>query len=95
MGKEIESIQNVYNLIINFFVNYSFQIVGAIIIIVLGFFVAKKIAAILENFCLKKNLDITLTKFITTGIKITIIVGASIIALGKIGITLYRLQSNL
>lgn len=88
MDKELESMQKFYNIIMEFFVNYSFQIVGAIIIILIGFFVAKKVAVWVENFCLSKNIDITLTKFISAAIKITIIVGTTIIALGKIGITI-------
>jgi len=87
MGKEIENMQNFYNIIIEFFVNYSFQIIGAIIIVVVGFMVAKKVAFFVEKLLLTKNIDITLTKFIATTLKVAIIVGVAIIALGKIGIT--------
>lgn len=88
MEKEIESIQNIYNMIIEFFVNYSFQLIGAVIILLIGFYVAKKVSLFIESFCLKKNLDVTLTKFIAMGIKIAIIVGVAVIALGKLGITI-------
>lgn len=33
MQEEIESVQKIYNLLIEFFMNYSFQILGAIIIV--------------------------------------------------------------
>jgi len=88
MEKELESMQKFYDIIIEFFVNYSFQIVGAIIILFIGFVVAKKVAAIIEKFCLKKNMDETLTRFIALGIKIAIIAGVAIISLGKLGITI-------
>lgn len=88
MEKELESMQKFYNIVIEFFVNYSFQIVGAIIILIIGFFVAKKVSAVVERICLNKNLDVTLTKFIAMTIKIAIIVGVAIIALGKVGITI-------
>ncbi len=88
MENEIESIQNIYNIIINFFITYSFQIVGAVIILLLGIYVGKKVATFVESFCLKKNLDVTLTKFISAAVRISIIVAASIIALGKVGITI-------
>jgi len=87
MEKELESMQKFYNIIIEFFVNYSFQIVGAIIILFIGFIVAKKVALLIEKFCLSKEMDITLTKFIAMGVKIAIIVGVGIIAVGKLGIT--------
>jgi len=87
MEKELESMQKFYNVIIEFFVNYSFQIVGAIIILIIGFYVAKKVSNFIEKVCLSKDMDITLTKFIALGIKITIIAGVAIIAVGKLGIT--------
>ena len=88
MEKEIENMQKFYNVIIEFFVNYSFQIIGAIIILIIGFMVAKKVALFVEKLLLTKNMDITLTKFIATTLKIVIIVGVAIIALGKLGITI-------
>lgn len=87
MEKEIQDLHKVSNIIIEFFVNYSFQILGAIIIILIGIFIAKKVSTFVEEFCVSKNLDITLSKFIASGIKIVIIVGSAIIALGKVGIT--------
>jgi len=86
--KEIENMQKIYNVIIEFFVNYSFQIIGAIIILIIGFMVAKKVALFVEKLLLTKNMDITLTKFIATTLKVVIIVGVAIIALGKLGITI-------
>jgi len=88
MEKEIEDISRIYNLIIDFFINYSFQIVGAVIILLIGIFIAKKIATYLESFCLSKNLDVTLTKFIAATVKVIIIAGVAIIALGKVGVTI-------
>lgn len=88
MEQELQSIQKFYNIIIEFFVNYSFQIVGAIIILFIGFYVAKKVSALVEKFCLSKELDVTLTQFIAATVKIAVIVGAAVIALGKVGITI-------
>ncbi|WP_419782239.1 mechanosensitive ion channel family protein [Malaciobacter marinus] len=88
MQQEIESIQKVYDLLIEFFMNYSFQILGAIIILVLGFFIGKKLSLAIEKLCHKNNLDVTLTKFIVNIVKFSIIIGAVIIAVGKLGITL-------
>jgi small conductance mechanosensitive channel len=88
LQSEIQSIQKVYNLLIEFFMNYSFQIIGAIIIVLLGFYIAKKVSSAVGNLCNKNALDITLTKFIVNLVKFGIIVGAMIIAVGKLGITL-------
>jgi len=88
MEKELESMQKYYDIIIEFFLNYSFQIIGAIIILIIGFLIASKIASIIEKFCLKKNMDETLTRFFALGIKIAIIASVAIIALSKLGITI-------
>ncbi len=88
MKEEIESIQKVYNLLIEFFMNYSFQIIGAIIILFLGFFIANKFAQGVNKLCIKHNLDVTLTKFIINIVRFGIIISAIIISVGKLGITL-------
>ena len=88
MGKELENVTKYYDIIISFFVNYSFQILGAIIVTFIGIYVAKKVASYVEKFCLTKGIDVTLTQFISATIKILIIAGTLIIAIGKIGITI-------
>ena len=87
MQEEMQQIQAIYNTIVEFFVNYSFQLVGALIVLVIGMFVASRVAHTVLKLCEKKELDITLSRFIASFAKIVIIVGVSIIALGKIGIS--------
>ena len=36
MENELETIQQIYNVVVEFIINYSFQILGAIIILVIG-----------------------------------------------------------
>jgi len=86
--KEFENIQKFYNIIIEFFVNYSFQLIGAIIIFILGWYVASKVSQAIRKVCEKNELDITLTKFIVNIVKFAIIIGVAIVAVGKLGITL-------
>ena len=87
MEQEIQQAQAIYQLITEFFVNYSFQILGAFIIFILGILVARKIGAFVLNLCERKNLDVTLSHFISSATKITIIIMVAIIALGKVGIS--------
>jgi small conductance mechanosensitive channel len=86
--KEFENIQKFYNIIIEFFVNYSFQLIGAIIIFILGWYVASKVSQAIRKICEKNELDVTLTKFIVNIVKFAIIIGVAIVAVGKLGITL-------
>ncbi|MEA3372796.1 MAG: mechanosensitive ion channel [Campylobacterota bacterium] len=63
MEQELESAQKFYHLIIEFFVNYSFQVVGALIIIFLGWIVSRwAYKAIVRQFQ-KHSLDVTLGQF--------------------------------
>ena len=87
MEKELQQAQEVYKLITEFFVTYSFQILGAIIILVLGILVAKKVSSFVLKLCESKELDITLSRFIANTTKILIIVMVAIIAMGKVGIS--------
>ncbi len=87
MENEIQQVQAVYQLLTEFCVKYSFQILGALIIMVLGFVVAHKISNLVFTLCERKKLDVTLSNFIASAIKILIVVMATIIALGKIGIS--------
>lgn len=87
MQEELEQFQAIYNTIIEFFVTYSFQLLGALIILLIGMLVANRVARWVLALCEKKGLDITLSRFIGSFVRIVIIVGVAIIALGKIGIS--------
>jgi small conductance mechanosensitive channel len=88
MQEEIKAVQKLIDTIINFFVNYSFQVVGAIIILIIGILVARAVASFLLRFFERKEFDVTLSKFIAAGAKGTILGFAILVALGKFGITI-------
>lgn len=84
---EINQVTNIYNIIIEFFTNYSFQLIGALIVFIIGYIFAGKIAKWVLNLCLKNKLDITLSQFLSNTSKMLIVVMITIIALGKLGIS--------
>lgn len=88
MEKEIEQLSMVYTKINEFLVAYSFQILGAIIVLLVGLFIAKKLSNLVLNLCLKHNIDITLSHFIANATRILLIVMVAIICLGKLGISI-------
>lgn len=88
LKQEFSNIQQIYTTVTEFMVNYSFQIVGALLIIIIGIFVAKKISKLIVGLCEKKNIDITLRTYIGHIIYLVILVCFIIIALGKIGISI-------
>jgi len=88
MKEEIETMQNLINIVIEFIVTYSFQILGAIIILIIGIIVARWVSRLVMRLCEKNNIDVVLTKFLGSAVKITVIVFVLIIALGKFGISI-------
>ena len=63
------------------------QIGGAIFILLVGLWVAKKLAEVVANLMTRHNVDITLTNFVSNVVKVLLIIMVIIIALGKIGIS--------
>lgn len=86
--EEFAAIQTLVDKVIEFGVNYSFQVVGALIILIIGFGVGKWTARLVEKLCLKKGLDVTFSHFLASFAKLLVVVFAVIIALGKFGITI-------
>jgi small conductance mechanosensitive channel len=88
MPDEIGDVQNLVNTVIDFFVNYSFQVIGAILVLIVGVIVARSLSSFLMKLFERKNFDITLSKFAAAAVKGTIIGFAILVALGKFGITI-------
>ncbi len=85
MKEEFTAIQKFIDMGIEFGVNYGFQVIGAIVILILGLALAGWIAKLVLGIMQKKEIDITLSKFLSSIVKITIIAFAVVIALGKFG----------
>ena len=79
MQEQLGQASEIYNLVVTFLVNYSFQILGAILILIIGIFLAGKISNWLFGFCQSKNLDITLSRFIANVVKLLFILMVGII----------------
>ena len=87
LNQELEQVQAIYTMLVEFFVKYSFQILGAIIILIIGLLVARKISNSVLKLCDRKNIDVTLSRFIASSARLAIIVIVGIIVLGKLGIS--------
>ena len=88
MKEEIETLQNLINIAIEFLVTYSFQILAAIIILIIGTIVARWSSRLVMRLCEKNNIDVVLTKFLGSSVKIIVLVFVLIIALGKFGVSI-------
>lgn len=88
MEKDIEAIQKIYALVVEVLVKYSFQIIGALIILFVGIKVAGWLARVTVRICEKHSLDVTLTKFFGNIVKVLVLVFVIIITIGKFGISI-------
>ncbi len=87
MEEELQYISVIYQMITEFFVNYSFQIIGALIIIAIGIWIARRVSAWVLAVCSRHNMDITLSQFIANVVRLLLIAMVAIIALNKLGIS--------
>ena len=88
MKQEIEVAQQIYELIINFLVTYSFQIAGAIVILIAGFVVGGWVSRIVLRVQERRNVDVTLRQFIASTARLAVIGLFLIIAVSKLGISI-------
>ncbi|HEX5710737.1 MAG TPA: mechanosensitive ion channel family protein [Sulfuricurvum sp.] len=88
MTQELHYVQEFYDQTIAFLTNYSFQIIGAIIIIVIGWFVSKYAYNALIKFFDKHDFDVTLGKFAANILRILIFGAMFIVAIGKLGVSI-------
>lgn len=87
MEEELQQAQEIYDLVVNYLVTYSFQILAAVVIMIIGTVIARKVSTFLEDFMVKKGLDVTLSHFTASFLKVLFVTFAGIIALGKLGIS--------
>ena len=87
IDSEIQQVEKYYNLIMEYLVTYSMQILGAILILFFGLWIAQKVSNMVTGLMQRHNIDITLTNFVSNVIKVLLIIMFLVIALGKIGIS--------
>lgn len=88
MKEEMATLQNLFNLVTEFLVNYSFQVVGAIVILVVGFLLARWASNLVVKIGQQREMDVTLIKFFGSVVKVLILIFVVIMALGKFGISI-------
>jgi small conductance mechanosensitive channel len=88
MDQPLASLNTIADRAITYLVDYSFQMIGATIILVAGFFLGNWVAVAVGKLCEKRGLDVTLRHFLSSFAKIMVIAFAVIMALSKFGITI-------
>lgn len=88
LQSDLKSVQRIVDLSSEFLVNYGFQLLGAVIILVVGWYLAAWLGSVVLSVCKRVELDVTLAKFFSNVAKSLVLVFVVIIALGKFGITI-------
>lgn len=88
MDQELEDVNKFYNVIVEFFANYSLQIIGALIILIIGIIASKYVQKFILKMMLKNNIDETLSGFVSNFIRFLVVAMMVILALGKLGISI-------
>ena len=88
LEKELQEVSQFYNIAIEFITNYSFQILGALIIIIIGIIASKYVQKFILGILLKNKIDETLSGFISNFIRFLVVAMMVILALGKLGISI-------
>lgn len=86
MKEELQQLEELKNKLILYFVENGMRLLIAVIILLLGFWIAKRVANVVNKVCDKKQLDPTLAKFFAGFTKLVIVVFALIMALSKANI---------
>ena len=85
---EISTAKKIIDMLAEFSVKYSFQVLGGILVIFLGWLASKYITRVVGNLLEKKGVDVTVSKFLLSIVKMIVLLFAALIALGKFGITI-------
>lgn len=88
LQKELEAVGHFYNVVVEFITNYSFQILGAIIIMIIGVIASKYIHRYVLKLLDKTAIDETLSGFIANFVRFLVVAMMAILALGKLGISI-------
>jgi len=86
--KELELAQEAVDVIVNFLVTYSFQLIGAVIILIAGFVLGGWVSRALLRVQQRRNVDATLRQLIAGTVRLIIIGLFVIIAVSKLGISI-------
>ena len=65
-ASEISTAKKMVDLLVEFSLKYSFQVLGGFLVLAIGWFFSKFVAKMLQKFLEKHKVDVTVSKFIIT-----------------------------
>lgn len=86
MEQELTYLKETTNFLLQFLITYSFQIIGAVIIFIVGLLVARWLGKLVFNLCQTYEVDVTLARFFSGLTKWLVLILTLVLALGKFGV---------
>jgi small conductance mechanosensitive channel len=88
VGEHLDTVSKYVDMLVEFGIEYGFQILGALVFLLIGLKVASWIGGRVTLMLEKRDVDITLARFIGNVVKIIAIVFLVIITLGNFGVSI-------
>jgi len=88
VNENIETVSVWIGVLTDFAAEYGFQVLGALVFLVFGLVVINWLGNRLTGFAATKNIDVTLSRFIGSVVKLIMIVILIIITLGNFGVSI-------
>jgi small conductance mechanosensitive channel len=88
MPEELAEVGKYMDIIIEFAIKYGFQVIYALIILIIGLIVARWLTNMIVRVCEARNLDVTLSRFLGNVVRLILLAFVLIVVLGKFGITM-------
>ena len=88
MQEQLKLVDQVYQLVVNFLVTYAFQLLGAILVLIVGFVVGGWVSRLLLRIQERRDVDLTLRQLIASAAKGLVTGLFLIVALSQMGISI-------
>lgn len=95
VSESTQGVSKIIDWVIEACVKYSFQVLGGLMLLGIGWFVGNFFARLTREMLKKKNIDVTVTKFIAGSVKLLVMIFAAIAALSKFGIEIAPIIAGL
>jgi small conductance mechanosensitive channel len=87
MDKELEQLQGISDKVMQYLIDNGMQILVTLIVLIIGYVIAKKLGKAVEGLMINKNVDVTLSRFVGNSAHLVILVFVIMMVLSRLGIS--------
>lgn len=87
MNDEIEQLQTLSNTVTQYLIDNGLQVIVTLIILAVGYLIAKKLGKAVERLMINKKVDVTLSRFVGNSAHLVMLVVVILMVLGRLGIS--------